>query len=243
MLTVDASRRPNLPAHMERGQFSAGIAAMAPILIGIVPFGLIYGVAAVDAGLSNIQAVAMSSVVFAGSAQLAAVDLMSRDAAIAVIVATALVINARHLMYSASVAPQLAELPIWSRSLIGYLLTDQAYAVSIVRWADDPGTPRNRGVFILGAGASMWLTWQVSSALGVVLGTGVPEDWSLDFAVPLVFLALVVPTIKDRGTGAAAAVSGLVAVLAVDIPLHSGLLTAAAAGILGGLLVGREQVS
>jgi 4-azaleucine resistance transporter AzlC len=216
---------------------------MAPILIGIVPFGLIYGVTAVDAGLSSIQAAAMSSVVFAGSAQLAAVDLMSRDAAIAVIVATALVINARHLMYSASIAPRLAELRIWHRSAIGYLLTDQAYAVAIVRWADDPGTPRDRGAFIGGAALALWATWQTSSALGVVLGTGIPADWSLDFAVPLVFLALVVPTIKDRGTGAAALVSGIVAVLAVDMPLHSGLLTAAAAGILGGLLVGRKAPS
>jgi 4-azaleucine resistance transporter AzlC len=119
--------------------FRAGIAAVSPILVGIVPFGLIYGVAAVDAGLSGVQAIAMSSILFAGSAQLAAVDLMARDAAIIVIVATALVINARHIMYSASLAPHLRGIGPWHRTVYAYLLTDQAYAVSIVRFAERPG--------------------------------------------------------------------------------------------------------
>lgn len=223
-----------------RDRLRAGAAAMAPILIGIVPFGLIYGVAAVDAGLSAAQAIAMSSVVFAGSAQLAAVDLMSRDAAVVVIVATALVINARHLMYSASLAPALGGLRLGRRLLTGYLLTDQAYAVSVVRYAGDSDSPAQRGSFFMGAAAAMWLTWQLASAVGVAVGTGIPADWSLDFAIPLVFLALVLPTVGDRATAAAALVAALVSLVAVDMPFHTGLLAAAAAGILGGLVVAKR---
>lgn len=217
--------------------FREGVAAIAPILIGIVPFGLIYGVAAVEAGLDPIPAIAMSSIVFAGASQLAMVDLIGGDAALVVIVATALVINARMLMYSAGLTPHLRDLSFADRLLSGYLITDQAFAVSVVRFADPIEERASRRAFYLGSAIPLWVSWQISTVVGVVLGASIPEEWSLEFAIPMVFLALLVPTIKDKGTRMAAAVSGTVAVIAAPLAFNAGLITAAVAGIVAGLLV------
>jgi 4-azaleucine resistance transporter AzlC len=219
------------------GAFRAGVAGIAPILIGAVPFGLIYGVAAVESGLDAVPAIAMSSLVFAGAAQLAMVDLAGRDAALAVMVATALVINARMLMYSASLAPHLREYSFVRRILAGYLITDQSYAVTITRFIEPIADLHWKWAYYLGAGLPMWLVWQASSATGVLVGASIPEEWSLDFAIPLVFLALLIPTVKDRGTRVAAGVGGTVAVLAAPLAFNAGLITGAAAGLVAGVLV------
>jgi len=216
--------------------FREGVAAIAPILIGIVPFGLIYGIAAVEAGIDPVPAIAMSSIVFAGAAQLAMVDLIGGDAALVVIVATALVINARMLMYSAALTPHLRDLSFADRLLGGYLITDQAFAVTAVRLADPIEERALRRAFYLGSAIPLWVSWQISTTVGVILGASIPDEWSLEFAVPMVFLALLVPTIKDTGTRVAAAVSGTVAVLAAPLAFNAGLVTAAVAGIVAGLL-------
>ena len=144
-----------------RDMLRAGAAAIAPILIGMVPFGLIYGVAAAEAGLQPAAAIAMSSVVFAGAAQLAIVDLMTADAAVGVMVATAVVINARMLMYSAALAPHFREFPLAKRFLGGYLITDQGFAISITRWADPIEDRTLRWAYYLGASLPLWIVWQV----------------------------------------------------------------------------------
>jgi len=214
--------------------FRAGVAAIAPILIGVVPFGLIYGVAAVESGLDTLPAVAMSAIVFAGAAQLAIVDLAGRDATLAVMVATALVINARMLMYSASLAPHLRDTSLPNRLLGGYLITDQAYAVTITRFADSEEV--DRWAFFFGASMPLWVVWQVSTVIGVLVGASIPGEWSLDFAIPLVFLALLVPIVKERGTRVAVGVGGTVAVIASPLAFNAGLITGAIAGLVAGML-------
>jgi 4-azaleucine resistance transporter AzlC len=216
--------------------FREGVASIAPILIGIVPFGLIYGVAAVEAGIDPVPAIAMSSIVFAGASQLAMVDLIGGNAALAVIVATALVINARMLMYSAALTPLLRDLSFADRLLAGYLITDQAFAVTAVRFTEPIEDRKLRRAFYLGSAIPLWVTWQISTTVGVVLGASIPDEWSLEFAIPMVFLALLVPAIKDTGTRVAAAVSGVVAVIAAPLAFNAGLITAAIAGIVAGLL-------
>lgn len=219
-----------------RQMLRAGVADIAPILLGILPFGLIYGVAAAEIGLPPMAAIGMSSIVFAGASQLAMVDLIAADAAVAVVVATALVINARMLMYGAALAPHLRELPLRQRLLGGYLITDQAFAVAITRWAEPMEDRRLRWAYYLGAAAPLWLVWQASTAVGFLVGARIPEAWSLDFAIPLVFLALLMPAVKDRGTRVAAVVGGTVAVVSVPLAYHSGLMVGAAAGITAGML-------
>lgn len=218
---------------MDSADLRAGVRDVAPLLVGVAPFGLVAGIAAVDAGLDLPQAVAMSVVVFAGASQLAALDLLGRDAPLAVVVLTAVVINLRMLMYSASIAPYLVDLPGRSRAGLAYLLTDQAYALSVARFRADRAVDRR--AYYLGVAATLWAVWQVTTVAGVVLGTGVPDAWGLEFAVPLVFLALLVPAMEDRPTSVAGAVGGVVAVAAGGLPMNLGLLVGASAGILGGL--------
>jgi 4-azaleucine resistance transporter AzlC len=223
-----------------RTAFSSGISAMAPLLLGIVPFGLIFGVAAVESGVGAGAGIGLSVFVFAGAAQLATVELVGSDTAPAVIVATALIINARHLMYSASLAPQFTGLGRLGRIGVAYLLTDQGYAVSITEYRKHPMSTRQRVAFYLGAAVALWVTWQACTIIGIVLGAGVPEEWSLDFAVPLVFLALLVPAITDRSSAAAAAAAGIIAALAAGLPLNLGIMAGATAGIVAGVVTERS---
>lgn len=229
--------------HPLRFAFSRGIRDISPILIGAIPFGIIAGVAAVEAGLSTVQAIATSAILFAGASQLATMDLISRDAAPLVIVATALVINSRFAMYSAALATQLRGLTLGQTALGAYVLTDQSFAVANHRYTRESWDVPIRFAYYLGAGSAMWATWQVSSIVGVLVGGGVPPEWSLDFAIPLVFIALAFPAARDRGTRTAAVTAAVVAAIAAGLPLNLGLLVATATGIGAGLLAERGQRS
>jgi len=217
-----------------RAAFLDGVRAVAPIVVGIVPFGLVAGATAVDAGLTLLDAVGLSVVVFAGASQLAAIGLFGEGAPLALVVLTVLVINLRLVMYSASLAPELLDEPRRWRALSAYLLTDQAYALSVTRFEREPGTSRRP--FYLGAAAPLWVVWQVCTVVGAVVGARVPPWLPLDFAVPLTFLALLVPAVKGRATAAAAAVGGGVATVGVGLPLEAGLMVGAVAGVLAGVL-------
>lgn len=210
------------------------------MLFGVVPFGMIYGVLAQAAGLPAGVAQAMSVIVFAGSAQFVAVQLLGAGAPGAVILLTTLVINLRHVLYSASLAPHLRRLhPLW-KWLLAYLLVDEVYAVSIARFSKDTETPpalANAHWHGLGAGLTLWLTWQISTAVGLYLGAQVPPGWSLEFTLALTFIALVVPTLIDRAGIGAAAAAGAVATLALGLPLKLGLAAASAVGIVVGLIL------
>ena len=208
---------------------------MAPILIGVVPFGLIAGIAAVEAGLGTLQAYSLSPIVFAGASQLAMIGLIATDAAPFVIVGTAWVINSRMAMYSAALAPEFRRLGPVRKGLAAYLLTDQAFAVSIVRFARRNESLNERFSFYMGAACSLWIVWQLSSIIGVIVGTGIPESWSLDFAIPLVFIALLFPTITDRGGAVAAVAAATAAVLFFSLPLNLGLLAATGVGLIAGI--------
>lgn len=215
--------------------FFEGVRAVSPVLVGIIPFGLIAGATAVRVGLSGLEAVGLSVIVFAGASQLAAIELFGQDAPIAVVIVTALVINLRLTMYSASLAPYFREQATRWRGGVAYLLTDQAYALAVTRFRTDEAV--NRRWYYLGAAAPLWAVWQICTIVGVLAGARVPESLPLDFAVPLTFLALLIPSITDRSSAVAAAIGGTVAVVGAGLPLNSGLITGALFGVLVGLLV------
>lgn len=226
-------------------EFIAGLRAEAPILLGVTPFGLIYGALAVAAHLPDVASQAMSSIVFAGSAQFVATRLFVVNAPVAVLLLTTFVVNLRHLLYSASIAPYLYHLPRRWRWLLAYLLTDEAYAVAIIHYRNTPAAAAGRDRrhwFTLGAGLALWTTWQLSSAAGIFLGSQIPTSWSLDFALPLTFLALLVPAVTDRPTLAAALTAGAVGLIGAGWPYKIGLVAAAVMGILvGAALDARQQ--
>jgi 4-azaleucine resistance transporter AzlC len=212
------------------------VKATAPVLLALVPFALAFGTMAAGGGLSALEALAMSVFVFAGAAQLAMVPLISAGASVAVIVLTVLVINLRMTLYSASLAPHFRLLPAGWKGLLSYLLTDQAYAATITRFDEGRTEEPDKRWYYLGAAVAVWVTWQPAAMLGVFLGSRASEGWSLDFVLPLTFIALVLPAIKDRMTATAALSAGATAVLAAAMPLNLGLITAALAGVAGGLV-------
>ena len=218
-----------------RSDFRAGVRVAAPIVLGVFPFGMVAGAAAVSVGVPTLHAVAMSVVIFAGASQLAAVELIGRNAPAAVVVLTVLVVNLRLVMYSASIAPYFARQSARWKAALSYLLTDQAYAVSVIEFEHEPETSRRW--YYLGVALPMWVAWQVATVVGVAVGAGVPDGWHLEFAVPLVFLAVLFPAVTDRATAVAAGVGGATAVAASGLPYNLGLITAAVAGIAAGVAV------
>ncbi len=217
-----------------RGDFLSGVRVSLPILLGIVPFGMVAGVAAVSVGIPAIHALAMSVFIFAGASQLAATELIGRDAPIAVVVLTVLVVNLRMMMYSASIAPYFERESARWKAALAYPLTDQAYAVSLMKFRADEDVGKKW--YYLGVALSLWFAWQVSTVAGILLGAKVPGSWHLGFTVPLVFLAVLIPAVTDRPTLVAAIVGGVTAVAANGLPFDLGLIIGAIVGIGAGLL-------
>jgi predicted branched-subunit amino acid permease len=206
------------------------------MLVGVVPFGLVAGAGPVTDGLGAGAAVGFSTIVFAGASQLAAIDVLGDGGSALVAALAAWTINLRMVLYSASLAPHLATETLRTRLGVAYLLTDQAYVVSISRWtgADDP---RRRVPYFLGAGLCLWGSWQVSTIAGALIGSSVPDDVPLEFAVPLVFLVLLLPAINSRPAAVAATVGGVGAVVAAEVGVGSLSLTVGAvAGIVAGTI-------
>ncbi|HRQ37607.1 MAG TPA: AzlC family ABC transporter permease [Chloroflexota bacterium] len=209
----------------------AGVKSQLPIALGVIPFGLIYGVVALAAGLTPAQAQAMSAIVFAGSAQFIGAELMGKGAPLPVLWLTTFVVNVRHVLYSTQLGPDLQHLSRGWRFLLAYLLTDEAYATTAVHYANRETPLAHKHWFFLGAGLMLWLTWQGSTAVGVFLGAEIPAGWGLDFALALTFIGIVVPLLTTRPMLAAAVVAGVTAVLAHGLPYNLGLVLAGLAGI------------
>jgi predicted branched-subunit amino acid permease len=226
----------------------AGVMSVAPMLIGVVPFGLVAGVTAVTGGLGIGAAVGFSTFLFAGASQLAAIDVLSSGGSAIVAALAAWTINLRMLLYSASLAPYFAHETFGRRMLVSYLMTDQAYVVSVTAWASEPPsapdqrTRRRRMSFYLGAGLTLWGAWQMSTITGALIGNAVPDAVPLDFAVPLVFLVLLIPTLSRLHAVVAATVGGVVTVLALELgvgPLS--IMLGALAGVVAGAVADDDE--
>ena len=212
-----------------------GARSISPILIGVAPFGLIFGVTAANSDVPTLAAWASSFIVFAGAAQLSIIEILGTGGAAIVAIFTAIVINSRHLMYSADMGRYTTGQPMWRKVAMAYLLTDQAYLISSHRFRD-PNDSSSFSSFYFGAALTLWFTWQVTTTAGFLLGASVPESWSLEFAIPLTFLALLVVAVKDRPGLVAAIAGGVVALLAIGLPYHLGLVAGALAGVVAGVV-------
>lgn len=205
-----------------------------PLLPGVMPFGLVYGITAraahIPAGLTQ----AMSAIIFAGSAQFAVITLVAAGTPVLIVVLTAAILNLRHLLYSASLATTLYATPRRWRLLVAYLLTDETYGTVIGRAG--ALLPRARAAYVIGSGACLWTTWQLSTLMGLLAGAQIPASWSLDFAAPLTFIALLVPLLTDRSSVWAAVAAACAAGLALGAPLKLGIVAAACAGVAAGLV-------
>jgi branched chain amino acid efflux pump len=221
---------------LSNSDFRAGFVEMLPACIGLIPFGLVCGVGAVAAGASIWGALGMSAIIFSGAAQIIAAQLLAVGAPGAVIVLTCVVAGLRFLMYSAAIAPYLRPLPPRWQQALAFLLTDQAFAVAIRRF-DAGANPRAGGLHFLGAGFALWLCWQITNVVGFFAGNLVPASWSMEFAVPLCFIALIAPHFNSGPQIGAGLLAG-VAVVALDgLPMRLNLIAAGVVGILTGTAI------
>ncbi|WP_232688252.1 AzlC family ABC transporter permease [Halobacterium zhouii] len=225
----------------ERADFRSGVWDSLPTLPANIPFGFVAGAAAVQAGFTDLQAVAMSALVFGGASQLAAIELLNANAPLAVVLLTAVVVNLRYVMYSAALAPHFRRLAERWRVALSQFIVDTTFAIAVTEYEQAPETDRR--AYFLGVVAAIYGGWMAGTVAGVALGDRVPEGLQLDFAIPLLFLALLVPSISDEPTAIAAAVGGFAAVVAVGLPMNLGLVAAALVGVLAGSFVDATGVA
>lgn len=207
----------------------------APFLLVVIPFGMLFGVLAVEAGLNLLETMTFTATVFAGAAQFTALQLMQQDTPTLIVLASALAVNLRMAMYSASLTPYLGGAPLWQRAVAAYFMVDQAYACSIVQFETEPEmTLSQRLRYFFGTMSPIAPTWYVSTLLGAVLGAQIPDSWALDFALPIAFLAMVTPMLRTAAHVIAAVVSVTVALLAAGLPYNLGLMVGGLAGMMAG---------
>ena len=223
-----------------RSEFLAGARDIAPVLLGAVPFGLVAGVAAISAGMSALEGLALSIFAFSGIAQLITCQLVAADSPVVVTVGAAFVVSLRLLMYSAALSPHLTHLDRRWRAALAFVMTDQSFAMTM-HIAAQKERPHFHWHF-LGAGTTLYLAWQASVAAGIAVGAQVPAAWSLDFAVTLTFIALLVPAVRTRADLAAAIVATAVVLVAAGLPYRLALVVAAVAGIAAGMIVEKKAV-
>jgi predicted branched-subunit amino acid permease len=217
-----------------RREFLDGSREIAPVLIGTVPFGFVAGVAAISAGMTPLEGIALSVLSFSGIAQLVASQLVAADSPAWLAIAAAAVVSLRFLMYSAAISPHLAHLGRRWRTLLAYLMTDQSFAMTVRRFSE-PGDSSLRHWHFLGSALTLWTSWQLAVVIGVFAGAKVPAEWSLDFSVVLCFIALLVPAIKSRADVAAAIVAGAASLALIGLPFRLSLVAASILGIGAGM--------
>lgn len=242
IMARSASAAMNDSAPSRRRAFLTGVRLLLPMLVGVAPFGAIYGVVALQSGIGPLQAMLMSSVLFAGASQFLLAQMVGAGAPGLVTFGAVALINARHALYSASLAPLLAPLPRRWKLLLAYLLTDEAYAAAIGTLMQRP-QPAHAHWVLFGSGFALWAGWQLSTAIGIALGQQLPSGLELDFALPLTFIAIVVPMIATRAHGFAAAVAGGMALALHDLPYRAGFVVAAAAGLAVAVLADRRAAA
>lgn len=208
--------------------------------LGVAPFGLIYGVVAVQSGIPASAAVLMSSILFAGSSQFLLAQMIGSATPALIALGAVFLVNLRHALYSASVAPVLEHLPRRWKLALAYLLTDEAYAAALPGLFSEPRSP-NAHWILFGSGVGLWAGWQLATLAGVLIGTQLPADLGLEFALPLTFIAIVVPMLTTHARCAAAVIAGLAALLLASLPFKTGLLASALLGLLAGALMERRE--
>ncbi|MFO1283631.1 MAG: AzlC family ABC transporter permease [Burkholderiales bacterium] len=209
--------------------FRDGFAEMLPATIGLIPFGLVCGVGAAAAGFDWLAALGLSAIVFSGAAQILTIQLHAAGAPAAIVVLTCLMLGLRFLMYSAAMAPHLKPLGARFRRTLAYMLADQSFAVAIRRF-DEGHDKHEAAVHFLGGGVALWSSWQITNLAGYFAGNLIPASWSLDFAVPLCFIALVAPLLRSLPAIVAALVAGVAVLSLAGLPMR---LSLAVAGVLG----------
>jgi 4-azaleucine resistance transporter AzlC len=225
---------------IKRQEFVAGVRDTLPLLLGALPFGLIYGAVAATSGLSMTAAIMMSALVFAGSSQFIAVGLVAAQTPVAIIVLTTLIVNLRHMLYSATLLPYLKGLPQKWRIPLAFWLTDETFAVTVHRFQRGDSSPHKHW-YQFGSSLAMYLNWQLWCFLGLVLGNRIPDaqSWGLDVAMPVTFIGMIIPFVKSFPMAVCVLTAGAASLLTLGMPYKLGIVVAACAGIASGIMAQR----
>ena len=220
--------------------FLKGIIDVSPLMIPVVPFGLIFGVLAIDIGFSPLETMGMSLIIFGGASQIVLLQLFSGGASSLVIISSVGAVNSRHLLYGAVVSEHLSDLKLIWKIIISYFLNDQAFAISNEYLKKNKNS--NRYFHLVGGGATCWIVWQSTTLLGIILGSAIPEKLGLSFAVPLTFLALLVNDFRKLINVVVIIISGLVATLGYNyIPFKAYVIVAALAGLVTAIILTKKN--
>ena len=221
--------------HFSLPAFFEGARDIAPMMLGVIPFGIVFGVAAIAAGVSTLAALAMSMIMFSGAAQIIATQLLAAGAPFAVILLSCLVVSLRLVMSSAAMAPYLRPLDHRWRALLSFLLTDQAFAATLQRFRESDDVRANASYF-LGSGALLWVVWQFATLAGILAGQVIPASWQLEFVVPLCFLAVLTPLLRDRVSLLVFAVAAIAVIVLDAMPLRLSMICGGLLGIMAGVI-------
>jgi len=219
-----------------------GFRAGFPFILVVGPFGLLFGVVATEAGLDVIQTMSMTILVIAGAAQFTAVQLLVENAPVFIVIMTGLAVNMRMAMYSASIAPHIGEATTWKRLLAAYFLVDQSYAVSMLKYENSPElSASHKLIYFFGTMTPIAPVWYASTYTGIIAGSAIPQQYALDFAIPITFLALVGPNLRSLPHLAAAIVSVCVSLLLIWMPFNLWLIVAALLAMMTGAFVEKRM--
>jgi predicted branched-subunit amino acid permease len=216
--------------------FFKGISDVSPLMIPVVPFGLIFGVLSLEIGFTPLETMGMSLIVFGGASQIVLLQLFSGGASSLVIISSVGAVNSRHMLYGAVVSEHLSDLKMIWKIIISYFLIDQAFAVSNEYLKKNKD--KNNYFHLVGGGATCWVIWQLTTFLGIILGSAIPEELGLSFAVPLTFLALLVNDFRKFINVIVIIVSGLIATIGYNfIPFKAYVIVAALTGLFSALVL------
>ena len=221
-----------------KSEFVAGLRVIAPALPATAAWGLVTGVAMVKTGLSIGAALGMTVLVYAGSAQLAALPLIVAGTPLWIVLLTATIVNLRFVIYAAALSPTFRELSLRWKLLLGYTTGDIGFVLFMPRVAEDPSRPHSRWLF-LGIASGNWLAWQVASIVGIALASQIPTDWGLDLAGTIALLALAIPLLAGVPAAVGGAVAAVLALVGAGWPMRLGLVAAVVAGIAAALATER----
>jgi predicted branched-subunit amino acid permease len=220
---------------MDRHSYLQGFRDGAPFLLVIVPFGAVFGIVGTESGLNLAEVMGFSVLVIAGAAQFAAVQMMTENAPVIIVLAASLAVNLRMAMYSASMAPHLGQVPFWKRGIVGHYLIDQTFATSILKFESTPDMTINQRMwYFFGTATPICLPWYLATWAGAALGTQIPASLPIDFAMPITFLAMIGPMLRTLAHVGAALVSIAVTLALGFLPYNLGLLVAAACAMAAG---------
>lgn len=231
-----------MPTATRKSAFYQGVMAGLPFTVFAIPFAILFGVVATEAGLEVAQTMGFSVLVIAGASQFTAIQLMTENAPIWVVLAAALAVNLRMAMYSASLQPHLGALPFWKRAIVAYCNVDQSFAVGSAKYEAEPDmTLSEKFAFFIGAITLIMPLWVICTWVGAVAGKSIPEAMALDFAMPILFLALVGPMLRTLAHVSAAATSVAVALALAWLPSGFGVLISGLVAMAVGAEVERRM--